>query len=257
MNKTATRPIRLMHKIVGQRDGSETLAIMPPPEVYDEEYRYWPWGLLIQWAASWVEKNAPHDAVVYDYMCGTAYLLDRIRQGRADLRLAGCDINSSFVDYAVRRYGPISIECADARNLHLRSPPGILLCTAGLHHLTYGEQEDFLDKMVSECDLDTLILIGEEVIEEYHDEKTRRLAALRLSHSLIEYGIRSDWPSEQLEAAVDVLKNDVLFRGEYKRSAIEWERLLQQRFVIVETRWMWRAEGGGGDIVFICRRRGM
>jgi SAM-dependent methyltransferase len=255
LNKTAAQPIRLRKTIVTQRGGSETLAIMPPPEVYDEEHRYWPWGRLICWAASWVEKNAPRDSAVYDYMCGTGHLLALIRQARADLRVSGCDINASFVDYAMRKYDAISIECADARSFHLSDPPGILLCTAGLHHLTHSEQEAFLDKTVSECDQKTLVLIGEEVVEEYCDEQTRRLAALRLGHSLIEYGIKSDWPSAQIEAAVDVLKNDVLLRGEYKRSVKELECLLQQRFVIVEARWIWRASGGGGDIVFICRRR--
>jgi hypothetical protein len=129
------------------------------------------------------------------------------------------------------------------------------MCTGGLHHLTLSDQEAFLDKLQSECAPHTTLLIGEEVIESYDNEQSRRLACLRLGHAFIEYGVSFNWPVDQIEVAVEVLKNDLFYRGEYKRGLADWEGMLRKRFTISEPYWAWDAGHGGGDVVFICHKK--
>jgi SAM-dependent methyltransferase len=231
------------------------VAVMPPPEVYEAEYYYWPWGNLINWCAEWVERSIPDGGTVFDYMCGTGYLLALIQKKRPDLQLFGCDIDRPFVDYAHRNYSKVVVRCADARHLCSSEKLNLIVCTGGLHHLTFSDQEMFLDKLHTECGLTTSLLIGEEVIGAHGNERSRRLESLRLGSALIEYGIQNNWPDEQVDAAIEVLQNDVLLRGEYKRSASQWMESIGRRFLISETHWTWKARGGGGDFVLVCRPR--
>lgn len=230
-------------------------APMPPPEIYEREYKYWPWGSLINWIAGWIGKSAPFNAFIFDYMCGTGHLLSILQQLRSDVRLAGCDIHYPFVNFANRTRPRIAISHADALAFGLKERPDIITCTAGLHHLTFNDQEIFVSKLANECDKETFVLIGEEAIGEANNEQSRKLGALRLASELIVYGIKRDWPNEMIDAAVEVLKNDILLRGEYKRAAGEWKRLLEPNFKILESHWTWVAPSGGGDIVLVCKKR--
>jgi SAM-dependent methyltransferase len=230
------------------------LARMPSPEVYDAEYRYWPWGQLISLIAEWVAKHAPTGGTVFDYMCGTGYLLGLVQEARSDLKLFGCDIEKPFVDFAHGKYQYLEILHANAFHVSPSELPDIILCTAGLHHLRFDQQDAFLDKLLDECGPNTFVVIGEQVFEDHLEENARRCAALRLSHDLIEYGLKNDWPLDQIDAAIEVLKNDLFLRGEYKRSAAQWRGLLRMRFVTSDPYWGWRSSYGGGDLFFVCRR---
>src|SRR5882724_10331556 len=90
-----------------QASSGYSVAVMPSPEVYEAEYLYWPWGKLINWCAEWVVRSISDGGTVFDYMCGTGYLLALIQKKRPDLQLFGCDIEPPFVDYAHRNYGKV------------------------------------------------------------------------------------------------------------------------------------------------------
>ena len=62
---------------------------MPPPDTYELEYFFWPWGRLLEEVAEYVINKAPQEGFVLDYMCGTGFLLHHIGIRRSDLILAG------------------------------------------------------------------------------------------------------------------------------------------------------------------------
>ena len=228
-------------------------APLPTPDVYELEYKYWPWGELIEWTARWVSIAAPPNARIIDYMCGTGFLLSRIREYRSDVTLIGCDIHEPFVSFAHAHHSSIEVHHADALTFDQGDNADITLCTAGLHHLTFDQQATFLHRLASELLPSSLLVIGEEAIREYTDEHSRRLAALRFNADLIAYGLTHDWPRDMIDSAIEVLKNDLMSRGEYKRSIGEWRTMIAAHFNILQTETVWSPDEGGGDVLFVCK----
>src|SRR5437870_4892471 len=87
---------------------------LPPPDIYEAEYKFWPWGRLLAEAAACAISTAPRDGHVVDYMCGTGYLLNLIQSKRPDLSLEGWDILQSYIEYGRRRYPNVVLHCGDA-----------------------------------------------------------------------------------------------------------------------------------------------
>lgn len=228
-------------------------AELPPPEVYELESEYWPWGRLISWVEDWVCNHSPLNGTVFDYMCGTGLLLSRLRLRRPDLSLGGCDIHTPFVDYASRRHH-LRIHQGDA----LHAPPAknvdVYVCTAGLHHLEFDKQVLFLEKLARECRPGCKLIIGEETIADSNNERSRRLAATHFASEVLEYGINSDWPDEQIDACLMMMRNDILLKGEFKRSSSEWRKIIGEKFHIVEFEEIWTT-AHGGDCVYMCHPR--
>ena len=237
-----------------RRSARVSAAPLPAPHIYELEYRYWPWGDLIEWTAAWVAKTAPQDARIFDYMCGTGFLLSKIQELRPDVELVGCDIHEPFVRFAKANHSNIEVHHADALTFVPNDQSDVILCTAGLHHLTFEQQSFFLQKLVNETSCNTILVLGEEAIHEYSDETSRRLSALRFNADLIAHGLAQHWPSDMIDLAIEVMKNDVMSRGEYKRSITEWKKIIAVNFEISQTQTIWAPPAGGGDILFVCRR---
>lgn len=233
-----------------------TKAHMPDATTYEAEYQYWPWGLFIDYVADWVCENSPTDGKLIDYMCGTGLLLRKIQDRRPDLRLSGCDISASYVEHAVRIHGLGCVEECDALSYSVLAPLDLILCTAGLHHLTRGVQETFLDKAARELRPEGILVLGEEVIGPFASELERRLSVLELNHALLEYAVRGEATKPVLTAATDVLANDLLERGEYK-SSLDGLVEMVDRFFIVETIYRyWPADSARfGDVLLICKKK--
>lgn len=241
---------------MSENSGSLTSAAsLPDPAVYESEYEYWPWGRLIEEVAGRVAALAPPDATVFDYMCGTGYLLSRIATDRPDLKCAGCDIHLPFVTYGKAKYLNINIRHADARVTGPPAPADVVLCTSGLHHVPFEEQPLILAKMASECSLDGVALIGEEMLGPVQSERDRLRASVLLNSELIRMAVRENWPTSSVDAALMILHNDVLCDGEYKRDKQGWRALIEENFVVSEVTDTWVAQGGGGDTIFMCRPR--
>jgi hypothetical protein len=229
-------------------------APLPSPEVYEAEYDYWPWGQVISLVASWVIEHVPPHAVVFDYMCGTGYLLAQIVDHRPDLRVEGCDIHGPFVTFAERKYPRVRVHHEDALQIEMTIDPNVVLCTAGLHHLNFDEQVHFIDKLYNEVVVGTKLVFAEEAIGDYEDEQSRRIAALNFDSALIAHGLKQQWPDGLVEGAIQLLHNDVMLRGEYKRSRSAWQDIIEHRFRILSTDMIWASPVGGGDYVFVCEK---
>src|SRR4051794_35882374 len=90
-------------------------AYLPPPDVYEQEYTYWPWRHLLAQVRDYVVANAPQGGTILDYMSGTGLLLRNIRTHRPDLVPLGCDIHRPYVEFARAHHLGAKIFHADAR----------------------------------------------------------------------------------------------------------------------------------------------
>lgn len=228
-------------------------AKLPTPETYELEYDFWPWGTLLSKTADLVAKITPPRGLVVDLMCGTGYLLHQIHRRRPDLRLCGCDISVPYVQYAQRRYPEANVVVHDAL---LYRPPGAVstaICTAGIHHLERDMQPELLKKIADLMADDGQLVVGEELIPEHGDLIGRKLAVIALSSRLLSYATERSAPDAVLEAATDVLCNDLLERGEYKLTLSGVCDLLSRRFRIETQDHIWPADqSDSGDYVFLC-----
>lgn len=231
-------------------------ARMPGPDVYEQEYDYWPWGKLLKEATRLVAENAPPSSFIVDYMCGTGFLLRKILSKRNDLSAIGCDIRKSYVDYARTTYPAAQFVRADARTYKPQRRPDFVICTAGLHHLDRRDQPRFIAKVADELPLGGFLLLGEEVIRDYRSESERKRATLELFSELMRFLDGKKTPEAVVQAAADMLVNDWCARGEYKTSRIALERMLRPFFKVISARQIWpphRREFG--DWLFLCQKR--
>jgi hypothetical protein len=230
-------------------------AKLPRPEVYEQEYAYWPWISVLNAASAWVTSNASPHAHVVDYMCGTGYLLNRLRTEREDVSLEGCDIDPSYVGYAETHYPAANVREGDALSFTPEQPAQIILCTAGIHHVDRQAQKVFVAKVAEELADDGVFIVGEEVIGPFSEERERQRTIVELGAALLRFAIDRAAPPAVLEAATDVLANDLLERGEYKLSMQTLDQLLAGAFPVREVRRLWPKEDAPyGDVLIICRK---
>jgi SAM-dependent methyltransferase len=232
-----------------------TKALMPSPEVYEQEYKYWPWGILINKTTELIQLYADHSSHILEYMCGTGYLLNEISQRRPDLRLFGCSLNPDYIDYAHHKYSQIGVVLQDALRYKPIDDPDIVICTAGLHHLTKKDQKLFIQKLASELKKGKLLFLGEEVIRPFSDEEDRKLAVLELWTRLISFALSKGATQQVIRAASDAMTNDLFEQGEYKLCLRELENLISPYFLIETVEKTWYEDSlEHGDVLLTCKR---
>jgi trans-aconitate methyltransferase len=188
-------------------------------------------------------------------MCGTGHLLNKIAQHRKDLRCFGCSLTPKYINYAKNNYKNIQIDLCDAQKYQPLFKPDIVICTAGLHHLPWNSQSLFLNKIASELTSGKILIVGEELIRPFNDEKERRLSVIEINTAILKYMTGKKAPSNILNTATDVLKAD-LNSIEYKIDKATLENMLSTNFTIENQIRFWpENEQEFGDYVFICSRR--
>lgn len=233
------------------------MARLPSAYVYEAEFAWWPWGALVQEVVETVAKQAPIDGHVIDYMSGTGFLLRSIATRRPDLAVTGCDLSLEFQQFArLQRTQGVRLVLEDALAFRPERAADVVVVTGGLHHLPYSRQPELVAKLAGEIGAEGTVIIGEEVVAPYTDERSRRLAALELGQALIRYGVETGWPDPLFEAALGVLGGDLLLDGEYKRDIAGWQALISAHLQIQQTLRLWTTPAGGGDVIFVCGRRG-
>jgi SAM-dependent methyltransferase len=228
---------------------------LPPPDIYEQEYALWPWGLLINKVCEKIINTAPPGGFVLDYMCGTGYVLNAIAERRADLALEGCSLDRTYLEYGRRKYPGLSLVYEDVFRFTPSMSPDVVVCTGGIHHLDRTSQGLFVSKIASELQAGKLLIVGEEVIRPWRDESQRLQSVTELGASLVTYVASQNAPASVIEAAVDMLRNDVL-GVEFKLSLAELVELLTQHFFIEEVQNFWPSGVQEyGDVALTCRRR--
>ena len=231
-----------------------TIPGLPPPEVYELEYQYWPWGRTISLIENWVVEQAPRGALVVDYMCGCGYLLHGISRRRPDLRLLGNTFDKDWIDFARKRYPEIKIEYADSLEFQPPELVDIAIVTGGIHHLKPSQQPQFVAKVREQINHNGFFVVGEEVIPRHSSNDDRRLGVLKLGNALLSFVIEQHAPDLVLEAAADVIKRDLYCSGEYKVSLWDLKRLIEENFSIERCEVVWPVpETDFGDYFLLCR----
>ena len=227
---------------------------LPTPEIYEKEFKYMPWGELIEQVLDYLEQETPRDAKVLDLMCGPGYLLGRIKQLRPDLDLTGVDIDERYIHFAKDKYPNIKFEVSDSLLWNTSEKFDLIICTAGLHHLPYEKQEEFIEKVSKFLAEDGFCVFADPYIDDYSSEQERQMAASKLGYEYLVDVIEKNAPREIISATVDILYNDVM-KFEFKNSIEKNKVLFHKYFSFVETNKTWpKSDSGYGDYWIVLKK---
>lgn len=212
---------------------------LPPPEIYEREIQCMPYIKSLNRVAGIVADQTPAKGSVLDLMCGTGYLLGNIGRFRTDLDMAGVDINKGYIAYAKRNYPGVKFELGDVLEWRTRKKFDTVMCTGALHHIPYERQEEVVKKMSRIVKPQGLVIISDCYITDYDTEKQRKLGAARLGYEYLAETIRHpDSTKEVIEAAIDVLHNDVMMK-EFKTSMERRQLTFRKFFKELDTVKTW------------------
>ncbi|MEK6899113.1 MAG: class I SAM-dependent methyltransferase [Nanoarchaeota archaeon] len=228
---------------------------LPSADIYEKEFKYWPWGKLVREVADTVIREAPQNSKTLDLMCGPGYLLNRIHQQRPDLELTGVDISEDFISYARSNYPDINFIQADVLQWIPQKKYDAIICTAGLHHLPYWRHAGFIVSSHELLNSEGFCIFGDPMFGDYEGEEERALAAAELGYESLRAVIKNKGDRDLVKTALDVMHNDVLMDGEFKTSVTTLRRLYEMIFPSVEMHKTWPLDGkqGYGDYYFILR----
>lgn len=223
---------------------------LPTAEVYEKEFTYMPWGILINEVFEIIQK-IPEKSEVLDLMCGPGYLLGKLQSVRPDLILTGVDFEKEFIQFAEQKYPNISFVHGDARVWESDKKFDLILVTAGIHHIPFADQEIFLKKVASLSKPNGKAIIGDPYIDSSSSEQERKLAGAKLGYEYLAATIKNGGTDDVIKAAIDVLSNDVLL-VEYKNSIKQMKPLMEKYFSKIEMHKTWPKEDTEyGDYYFI------
>ena len=230
-------------------------ALLPSPEVYDDEIKQWPWRKLVERCTVEVAKRAPKNGVVLDYMSGTGTMLAAVRKKRPDLNLIGCDVSKAYVAFARSKSKSVEHVIGDARKWRPLVPVDMITFTAGLHHLSFRDQERFLDKVRRELKQGGLCIIGEEALTAPKRGQSRTESVVALYAELFPEILKGKISNDVMKASLDVMVNDLLCRGEFKRDLHSLLTAVRKRFTLIEIIRTWPTKDRGcGDYLIIARK---
>lgn len=226
---------------------------LPSAEVYNEEISYMSWSKLLREIVLYCEKNISQGGSIADLCCGTGSLLGELQVARPDIEYTGVDMETDYLDFAERKYTNIKFIAADVLKWESNLRYHAVLCTAGLHHLPYEQQEAFIKKVSSLVISDGFAIIGDPYIDSFSNETQRKIASAKLGYEYLVETIQNGGTDDAVDAAVTVLRNDVL-RVEYKNSIKAIKPLFEKYFKSVEMHKTWpKIESEYGDYYFILK----
>lgn len=228
---------------------------LPTAKVYEKEFKYMPWGVLIHKLLD-IVKNTKRNAKVLDLMCGPGYLSGKINKMRPDLIITGVDLEKDFIDYAKSKYKKIDFINEDAFKWNSKEKFDLIIVTAGVHHLHWNKQENFIKKISKLLEKDGSAIIADPYIGSYSNEKERKLTSAKLGYEYLVETIRSGGTDDVIKAAIDVMSNDI-FLVEWKNSVNRVESILNKYFNDVKMikTWPKTKNKDYGDYYFILKNK--
>jgi 2-polyprenyl-3-methyl-5-hydroxy-6-metoxy-1,4-benzoquinol methylase len=230
---------------------------LPPPEVYEKEFQYMPWGKLIQEVISYVTEHAPKKGEVLDLMCGPGHLANKLYQARPDLTIHGIDIDERFISYARKVYHDRwkNFVVADALDWNPSSwRHDIVVCTGSLHHIAYEQQETLVAKIARGVEYGGFAICADPYIDDYVTEQERQLAAAKLGYEYLVATINNGATIDVTKATAALIENDVA-GIEFKTSVKRMRPIFEKYFSHVDEKKIWPAyDSEYGDYLFILTR---
>jgi 2-polyprenyl-3-methyl-5-hydroxy-6-metoxy-1,4-benzoquinol methylase len=215
--------------------------ILPSSETYEKEYHHFPWKTIINKSIYFVVKNAPKNGKVLDLMCGTGYILNKIKQQRPDLELIGIDISSEFISFAKKNYAGIDFIEQNALDWNSNNEFDIIVCTGGIHHIKYNKQELITEKISKALKKNGKAIFADPFISDYSNEEERKLKAVELGSEYIKATLKTNPTQDVLNASIDIMRNDVLGL-EYKTSLKKLKPVYKKYFSKIEIIKTWPEE---------------
>lgn len=226
---------------------------LPTSEIYKQEFKYMPWGFLINKILAIIEKEAPVKGTLLDLMCGPGYLLNKIAKRRNDLILEGIDISEEFINYAKNNYSDINFQIVDSLLWKPTKKYDVILCTGGIHHLPYDKQNLFLKKIPPALNTNGFAIFADPYVNDYANELERKMAAAKLGYEYIIASIKNGATDDITKATIDILYNDVM-GFEYKTSIKKLEPSFRKLFKHVEIIKTWpESESEFGDYYIMAK----
>lgn len=212
-----------------------------------------PWGILMEKVRRIIIEKAPQNGRVLDLLCGPGYLLGKLQEIRNDLSCVGVDMEAEFISYANTQYSGIEFIASDATTWETDERYDVVLCTGGLHHLSYEKQESFLKKIASLMKPNGFAIVADPYIDHYENEEERKLGGAKLGYEYLIATMKNGAPEDVILSAIGILQNDVLL-VEFKSSVKKLQPIFERSFSHVEREKTWPSENTEyGDYLFILK----
>jgi 2-polyprenyl-3-methyl-5-hydroxy-6-metoxy-1,4-benzoquinol methylase len=225
----------------------------PISKVYEDLSIYSPWNLTLNNVLNFIKQNSQAKSKVLDLMCGTGFLLNRIKIERPDLALYGFDSNKDFISFATKSYPNIEFSEKDVFNMVEDIKFDIIICTGGTHHLEDEKKMSFLNLIKKSLNPDGVAIIADPYIADFTNESERKLAAAELGYEYLLYAINKQANIEVIKECIEIMKNDILFI-EYKSSISKFKPILEEVFSDIKFIKSWpENKSEFGDYYFICK----
>jgi trans-aconitate methyltransferase len=199
---------------------------LPPAAVYEKEFLYMPWGKLIRDVQQFLVENVKQGGMLLDILCGPGYLLGQLHKQRPDVIYQGVDMEIEFIRHARNRYPEIGFEISDAMTWNTSQKFDAIICTAGVHHLPDDQQEPFIGKLASLLNPGGFAIIADPYIGDWNTPQERMLKSAELGYESLVATIQNGATSDVIDAAVQILRNDVLL--------VEWKTSTKRRWAMLE-----------------------
>jgi trans-aconitate methyltransferase len=228
---------------------------LPSPETYEKEELFMPWGTLTKEILNWILKEVSANQKIIDLMCGPGQLLGKIQSKRKDLQLTGLDTDKRYIKFASIKYPFINFINDDILKWKTKIKYNLVLVTGGIHHIPYNKKRIVIKSIYDLLDNNGVCIIADPFIDNYVNEKQRKIAAAKLGYEYIKAVITNNAPDEIVSAAIDILFNDVLPKGEYKTSITKFRNIIDPIFSKVELHKTWpNITSEYGDYYFILSK---
>ena len=225
----------------------------PISNVYEDLSIYSPWNLTLNNVLNFIKQNSQAESKVLDLMCGTGFLLNKIKTERPDLALFGIDSNEDFISFATKNYPNIEFSVKDVFNIVEDIKFDIIICTGGTHHLKDEIKLSFLNIIKKSLNPNGVAIIADPYIADFTNESERKLAAAELGYEYLLYAINKQANIEVIKECIEIMKNDILY-FEYKSSLSKFKPIIEKIFSEIELVKSWpESKSEFGDYYFICK----
>jgi 2-polyprenyl-3-methyl-5-hydroxy-6-metoxy-1,4-benzoquinol methylase len=226
---------------------------LPESETYEQELVYMPYKESLKKVLETISSQVPINGSLFDIMCGPGYLLGKIAEIRKDLILHGVDSDERYIVHSKEKYPGISFEVGDVLSWKPKELFDVVICTGSVHHIPYKKQEEAIKRIASMVNPGGLCIISDCYIDDYSDEKERKMAAAKLGYEYLRETINNGAPDDVVVATIDILHNDVMM-DEFKNSVKKRLPIFQKYFKNVEVIKTWpNIDSEYGDYIMVCK----